>query len=117
MLDVNHCDGSKQHIYHRMKQCYFYLFSCSYNNFRLINYDFSIFCHFSDFDTPSAYNRFDLFFLQQKKGWSVGLLPKEKTIRKAIASIVLEGDKDLKKVELVDGEGNILTYEFKQSGK
>ena len=62
-------------------------------------------------------NRFDLFFLQQKKGWSVGLLPKEKTIRKAITSIVLEGDKDLKKVELVDGEGNILTYEFKRSGK
>ena len=65
----------------------------------------------------TGYTCADLFFLQQKKGWSVGLLPKEKTIRKAIASIVLEGDKDLKKVELVDGEGNILTYEFKQSGK
>jgi len=62
-------------------------------------------------------NRFELYFLQQKKGWKVGLVPKEKTIQKAIASIVLEGDKDLKKVELVDGEGNILTYEFKQSGK
>ncbi len=62
-------------------------------------------------------NRFDLFFLQKKTGWSVGLVPKEKTIQTAISSIALEGDQNLKKVELVDGEGNVLTYEFKQSGK
>lgn len=62
-------------------------------------------------------NRFELYFLKTKNGWNVGLVPKEKTIRSAISSIVLEGDGNLKKVELVDGEGNVLTYEFEQSGK
>lgn len=62
-------------------------------------------------------NRFELYFLQKKNSWNVGLVPKEKMIQSTIASIALEGDQCLKKVELVDGEGNVLTYEFKQSGK
>jgi len=61
--------------------------------------------------------RFDLYFVQKKNIWNVGLVPKEKMIQSTIASIALEGDQSLKKVELVDGEGNVLTYEFKQSGK
>lgn len=62
-------------------------------------------------------NRFELYFLQKKNSWNVGLVPKEKMIQSTIASIALEGDQCLKKVELVDSEGNVLTYEFKQSGK
>ena len=62
-------------------------------------------------------NRFEPYFLQKKNSWNVGLLPKKERIQSTVASLALEGDQCLKKVELVDGEGNVLTYEFKQSGK
>ena len=41
----------------------------------------------------------------------------EKMIQKALASILLEGQKNLEKVEMLDGEGNILSYEFRNSAK
>lgn len=65
----------------------------------------------------SLQQKFDIYFVTQKKKWTIGLRPKEKMIQKALASILLEGQKNLEKVEMLDGEGNILSYEFRNSAK
>ncbi|WP_308603214.1 outer membrane lipoprotein carrier protein LolA [uncultured Fibrobacter sp.] len=65
----------------------------------------------------SLQQKFDIYFVTQKKKWIIGLRPKEKMIQKALASILLEGQKNLEKVEMLDGEGNILSYEFRNSAK
>lgn len=65
-------------------------------------------------DLSVLQKRFDIYFVQNKKrkSWQVGLIPREKMIRNAIRSIELQGSQDLEKVHLVDGEGNLLDYEF-----
>ena len=65
----------------------------------------------------SLQQKCDIYFVTQKKKWTIGLRPKEKMIQKALASILLEGQKNLEKVEMLDGEGNILSYEFRNSAK
>ena len=65
----------------------------------------------------SLQQKFDIYFVTQKKKWTIGLRPKEKMIQKALASMLLEGQKNLEKVEMLDGEGNILSYEFRNSAK
>lgn len=65
----------------------------------------------------SLQQKFDIYFVTQKKKWTIGLRPKEKMIQKALASILLEGQKNLEKVEMLDGEGNILSYEFRNFAK
>ena len=65
----------------------------------------------------SLQQKFDIYFVTQKKKWTIGLRPKEKMIQKALASILLEGQKNLEKVVMLDGEGNILSYEFRNSAK
>ncbi len=63
--------------------------------------------------------RFEIYFVRNKRkgSWNVGLIPRETVVRSVIRSIELEGSKNLKKVVLVDGEGNKLVYEFGQFGK
>lgn len=61
--------------------------------------------------------RFRLYFIQENKIWKLGLEPKEKAIQNAMRTIYLEGKTSLQKMQIVDGEGNILTYEFRQTGK
>lgn len=61
--------------------------------------------------------RFRLYFVQEGKIWKLGLEPKEKAIQNAMRTIYLEGKNSLQKMQIVDGEGNILTYEFRQTGK
>lgn len=56
---------------------------------------------------------FDIYFAAGE-AFSVGLVPKEKAVARVIASIVLEGKKELDKVTIVDGEGNTVVYEFSQ---
>ena len=65
----------------------------------------------------SLQQKFDIYFVTQKKKWTIGLRPKEKMIQKALASILLEGQKNLEKVEMLDGERNISSYEFRNSAK
>lgn len=47
-----------------------------------------------------------------KSRWVVGLVPKEATIKKQIASVELQGGAWLQNVKIVDGDGNPVTYEF-----
>jgi outer membrane lipoprotein-sorting protein len=47
-----------------------------------------------------------------KSRWVVGLVPKETTIKKQIASVELQGGTWLQNVKIVDGDGNPVTYEF-----
>lgn len=54
---------------------------------------------------------FDIFFVAGES-FSVGLVPKEKTVARVIASIVLSGRTELEKVTIVDGEGNQVVYDF-----
>ncbi len=55
---------------------------------------------------------FDIYFDDSRKGFCVGLVPKERTVARIIASITLEGVNELEKVSIVDGEQNLVTYEF-----
>ena len=64
-------------------------------------------------DTSAIQERFQAYFVSEKGKWNIGLTPKENAVKKAIASISLSGKKVLEKMEIVDGEGNILTYEFR----
>lgn len=63
--------------------------------------------------------RFEIYFVRNKKNgeWHVGLIPRENVVRSAMRSVELQGSKNLRKVVLVDGEGNKLVYEFGQIGK
>ncbi len=61
--------------------------------------------------------RFDVYFSRRGKSWEMGLLPKEKVVQGVMKSILVEGSDVLKKMEIVDGEGNVLTYEFRPEGK
>ncbi len=54
---------------------------------------------------------FDIFFVAGDS-FSVGLVPKEKAVARVIASIVLSGRTELEKVTIVDGEGNLVVYDF-----
>ena len=47
-----------------------------------------------------------------KSLWVVGLVPKEATIKKQIASVELQGGAWLQNVKIIDGDGNPVTYEF-----
>ena len=59
--------------------------------------------------------RFQIFFEMGKGGvWTIGLVPKEKVIKKQISSVVLLGHKWLEKVTLTDGDGNPILYEFSE---
>lgn len=60
---------------------------------------------------------FDIFFESSRKGFCVGLVPKEKAVARVIASIVLEGRTELEKVSIVDGEQNLVTYEFTEQAR
>lgn len=68
-------------------------------------------------DLSMLQKRFEVYFLQRGKSWEIGLLPKEKAVQSVMEKILVKGDDVLKEMEIVDGEGNVLTYEFKSVGK
>lgn len=59
---------------------------------------------------------FKIYFEKKGDAFSVGLVPKENAVARVIASIVLEGTKDLDKVKITDGDGNPVVYEFSAHG-
>ena len=57
-------------------------------------------------------SRFSLFYEKTPNGSRIGLVPREATIRKVVANIVMEMSAHLDKVVITDGEGSPVTYEF-----
>ncbi|MBO7551948.1 MAG: outer membrane lipoprotein carrier protein LolA [Fibrobacter sp.] len=55
---------------------------------------------------------FHVFFNRQGKTWTVGLVPKELSVKKTIQSIELTGNTWLEQIKLVDGSGSPLLYEL-----
>lgn len=57
-------------------------------------------------------NNFTVYFEKKGNDVVIGLIPKEATVRKVIANIVMEGSVTLDKITITDGEGNPIVYEF-----
>ena len=57
-------------------------------------------------------SRFSLFYEKTPNGSRIGLVPREATIRKVVANIVMDMSANLDKVVITDGEGSPVTYEF-----
>lgn len=55
---------------------------------------------------------FHVFFNRQGKTWTVGLVPRESSVKKTIQSIELTGSTWLEQIKLVDGSGSPLLYEL-----
>lgn len=55
---------------------------------------------------------FHVFFDRRDNNWTVGLIPKEASVKKAIQSIELSGGTWLERIKLVDGSGSPLLYEL-----
>ncbi len=55
---------------------------------------------------------FHVFFNRQGKTWTVGLVPRELSVKKTIQSIELTGNTWLEQIKLVDGSGSPLLYEL-----
>lgn len=55
---------------------------------------------------------FHVFFNRQGKTWTVGLVPRESSVKKTIQSIELTGNTWLEQIKLVDGSGSPLLYEL-----
>ena len=55
---------------------------------------------------------FHVFFNRQGKTWTVGLVPREPSVKKTIQSIELTGITWLEQIKLVDGSGSPLLYEL-----
>jgi hypothetical protein len=58
---------------------------------------------------------FLLYFLPQGTGWRLGLVPKEASVRKVIASMEIEGERYIKNFRLTEGTGDLVTYQFADS--
>lgn len=59
---------------------------------------------------------FKIYFEKKGNAFTVGLVPKESAVARVVASIVLEGTKELDKVKITDGDGNPVVYEFSAHG-
>ena len=57
-------------------------------------------------------SRFSLFYEKTPNGSRIGLVPREATLRKVVANIVMDMSANLDKVVITDGEGSPVTYEF-----
>lgn len=57
-------------------------------------------------------NNFHVFFEKKDSKWTIGLIPKENAIKKQISNIILNGEKWIDSVDLIDGDGVPLHYEF-----
>lgn len=55
---------------------------------------------------------FEVYFEKSAKNVSIGLVPRETAVRKVIANLVMEGSRNLEKVTITDGDGNLVVYEF-----
>ncbi|WP_295680120.1 outer membrane lipoprotein carrier protein LolA [uncultured Fibrobacter sp.] len=55
---------------------------------------------------------FHVFFDRHGKNWTVGLVPRESSVKKTIQSIELSGSAWLERIKLVDGSGSPLLYEL-----
>lgn len=55
---------------------------------------------------------FNIFCEKTSNGYMVGLVPREKSVQKVIANIVMDVSENLEKVVITDGEGSPVVYEF-----
>lgn len=63
-------------------------------------------------NTDKLQKEFKIFFVKNGKDWKIGLIPLEKNVQKAIASIELTGSTWLNTVKLIDGSNSPLLYEL-----
>lgn len=63
-------------------------------------------------NTSKLQKEFKVYFQKNGKNWIIGLIPVEKTVQKAIASIELTGSTWLSTVKLIDGSQSPLLYEL-----
>lgn len=55
---------------------------------------------------------FHIFFDRRGSNWTIGLIPREASVKKAIQSIELTGGTWLERIKLIDGSGSPLLYEL-----
>jgi outer membrane lipoprotein-sorting protein len=63
-------------------------------------------------DLGALEGEFSVFFQGDSSSWRLGLIPKEKTVREIVASIVVEGDDSIRTLKLAEGSGDIVAYSF-----
>lgn len=63
-------------------------------------------------NTSKLKANFDIFFKQEGNVWTIGLVPKEPTVKKVIANIELSGKTWLESIKLIDPSSSPLVYEF-----
>ena len=56
---------------------------------------------------------FSLYFLPQDNGWRLGLIPKEASVRKVIASMEIRGERFIESFQLLEASGDQISYQFK----
>ena len=55
---------------------------------------------------------FSVYFQGDASSWRLGLVPKEKTVRDLVASIVVEGSSTVSRLSLAEGNGDVVDYRF-----
>jgi hypothetical protein len=55
---------------------------------------------------------FKVHFQGNPSSWRLGLVPKEKSVRDIVASIVVEGDESIRRLTLAEGSGDFIVYAF-----
>jgi outer membrane lipoprotein carrier protein len=63
-------------------------------------------------DLSALEDEFSVYFQGDLSAWHVGLVPKEKTVRDVIASIVVEGSESITNLKLAEGSGDVVSYAF-----
>jgi hypothetical protein len=63
-------------------------------------------------DLAALESEFAVYFQGDRGSWRLGLVPKEKTVREVVASLVVEGGDSIKAMRLAEGSGDVVSYAF-----
>jgi hypothetical protein len=55
---------------------------------------------------------FKVYFQGEASSWRLGLVPKEKSVRDIVASLVVEGGETIRTLSLAEGSGDVVSYTF-----
>lgn len=63
-------------------------------------------------DLAALEGEFSVYFQGDPSSWRLGLVPKERTVRDIVASLVVEGGSSIESLRLAEGSGDVVTYTF-----
>jgi hypothetical protein len=67
---------------------------------------------------PEALEReFEAYFQGDASSWRLGLVPKDKSVRGIVASLVVEGGDSIRALRLNEASGDVVTYSFETARK